>query len=78
MRALGLISYGEYIHLERRRQKLTCTELARKAGIGRSTLWRIEKSDLTIELSSLAKVLEALGVEMRVKLKLKEDNQNEL
>lgn len=69
------VTLGECILLERKRQKLTSTALAKKAGIGRSTIWRIERDDKNIELDTLTKVFDALGFTVKFVMTQKtEDN----
>jgi transcriptional regulator with XRE-family HTH domain len=49
----------------RRGQKLTQQQLAQRAGMSRATLARIEGETAAPDLSTLAKLAEALGVEVR-------------
>ncbi len=48
----------------RRAQGVTQRELAKRAGISRATLARIEGETATPDLSTLAKLADALGVEV--------------
>lgn len=70
------LRFCEAIVLHRRRQKLTCTALAKRAGIGRSSLWRIEKGDTSITLDTLIKVCEALGLVVRFSLEKHDEKEN--
>ena len=52
---------GEQIKLARLRRELSVKLVCERAGISRSTLWKIEKGDSTISIGSYCAVLHALG-----------------
>jgi transcriptional regulator with XRE-family HTH domain len=58
-----LTELGENIKLARLRRKLTSEQVCERAGIGRNTLWMIEKGGSTVSLGAYAQVLFTLGLE---------------
>lgn len=54
---------GERLRLARSRRGITATDMAARVGASRDTLHRLEKGDLTIGLSVLARYLGVLGLE---------------
>lgn len=65
---------GENIKLARLRRKLSAEQVAERAGIGRSTLWQIEKGTPTVAMGAYLQVLFVLGLEKDF-LKLAGDDQ---
>ena len=62
---LGLISLGEQIAAQRKKLKLSQTELSRQAGISRATLDALENGRAgELGFSKIAKLLAALGLEL--------------
>ncbi len=53
---------GENIKLARLRRKLTAEQVARRANIGRSTLWHVEKGSEHISIGIILQVLSVLGL----------------
>jgi transcriptional regulator with XRE-family HTH domain len=47
----------------RRRRVLTLEELAKKAGVGRNTIWRLEHGVMGAQPRTIRKLAKALGVE---------------
>ena len=47
----------------RRRRVLTLEELAKKAGVGRNTIWRLEHSVMGAQPRTIRKLAKALDVE---------------
>jgi transcriptional regulator with XRE-family HTH domain len=47
----------------RRRRVLTMEELAKKAGVGRNTVWRLEHGVMGAQPRTIRKLATALGVE---------------
>ena len=58
-----LIELGENIKLARLRRKLSSEQVSERAGIGRTTLWAIEKGSPLVALGFYAQVLFVLGLE---------------
>jgi transcriptional regulator with XRE-family HTH domain len=54
---------GENIKLARLRRKLSSRQIAERAGIGRTTLWEIEKGAPNVSIGNYAQVLSVLGLE---------------
>ena len=64
---LDLVSLGEQIAAKRRTLGLTQTALARKAGVGRSTLEALENARLgELGYARITNILAALGLELRL------------
>lgn len=70
-RILGIV--GEQIKLARLRRKLSSEQVAERAGIGRSTLVRIEKGDAGTSIGHILNVLRVLGLEKDLLLLAKDD-----
>lgn len=65
---------GEQIKLARLRRNLTAELVAERAGISRSTLWKIEKGDPSVAIGMYAAVLNALnGMDKDLELIAKDD-----
>jgi len=58
-----LATMGENIKLARLRRQLGAEQVAERAGIGRSTLWKIEKGSPEVALGAYFQVLFVLGLE---------------
>jgi transcriptional regulator with XRE-family HTH domain len=56
-----LVDLGENIKLARLRRKLNTTQVAERAGISRSNLWKIEKGTATVSMGAYFQVLFVLG-----------------
>ena len=56
-----LITMGEQIKLARLRRNLTAELVAERAGISRSTLWKVESGNPSVAMGMYAAVLHALG-----------------
>jgi transcriptional regulator with XRE-family HTH domain len=69
-----LVDLGENIKLARLRRKLNTTQVAERAGISRSNLWKIEKGTATVSMGAYFQVLFVLGLEKDF-LKLGADDQ---
>lgn len=65
---------GEQFKLARLRRKLSAEIIAQRAGIGTSTLWRIEKGDPGVSIGNYFLVLVALGLDKDI-LKLASDDE---
>jgi transcriptional regulator with XRE-family HTH domain len=65
---------GENIKLARLRRKLTTDQVCERAGIGRTTLWQIEKGMPMVTMGAYAQVLFVLGLEKDL-LKLGADDE---
>jgi len=69
-----LNALGEHIKLARLRRDLSAEQVAERAGIGRSTLLRIEKGDQGVAIGALLKALFVLGLDADL-LKVAEDDK---
>jgi transcriptional regulator with XRE-family HTH domain len=69
-----LTDLGENIKLARLRRKLNTTQVAERAGVSRSNLWKIEKGTPTVAMGAYFQVLFVLGLEKDF-LKLGADDQ---
>lgn len=54
---------GENIKLARKRRKLTTEQVSERAGINRTTLYRIEKGDPAVSIGSYFNVFRVLNLE---------------
>lgn len=54
---------GERLRLARMRRRMSLGELAKRVGVARGTLTKLEQGDLTVSLALLARVLTVLGLE---------------
>lgn len=54
---------GENIKLARKRRKLTTMQVSERAGIDRTTLYKIEKGDSKVSIGSYFNVLRVLGLQ---------------
>ena len=69
-----LYTMGEQIKLARLRRKLPAELVAQRAGISRSSLWKIEKGDSSVAMGIYAAVLHALnGLDKDLLLVAKDD-----
>jgi len=66
MRLLNTL--GENIRLARLRRKLSAEQVSERAGIGRNTLWKIEKGAPEVAIGSYLQVLFILGLEKDLSL----------
>jgi transcriptional regulator with XRE-family HTH domain len=58
-----LAGVGEQIKLARLRRKLSSEQVAERAGIGRSTLVKLEKGHAGVSIGHVLNVLKVLGLE---------------
>lgn len=58
-----LNQFGENIRMARLRRKLSTEQVAERAGIGRKTLWQIEKGSPSVAMGAYYQVLFVLGLE---------------
>lgn len=70
----ALEQVGEQFKLARLRRKLSMEQVAERANISKSTLWRIEKGDPGVSIGNFYQVLIVLGLE-RDLLKLAADDE---
>ena len=54
---------GENIKLARKRRKLTATQVAERANISRTALYRLEKGNASVSIGALFNVLRVLGLQ---------------
>ena len=58
-----LAAFGERILLARKRRKLTTTAVAQRAGLSRTSLYKVEAGDAGVTMGSYLRVLAALGLD---------------
>ena len=58
-----LSEFGERLRLARRRRKLSGAEVAQRAGVSRTTLYKVEAGDPGATLGSYVRVLTTLGLQ---------------
>jgi transcriptional regulator with XRE-family HTH domain len=68
-----LSEVGENIKLARLRRKLSSVQVAERAGIGRSTLLKIEQGHPGVSMGNYLNVLRVLGLEQDFLLLAKDD-----
>jgi transcriptional regulator with XRE-family HTH domain len=59
----SLTQVGEQFKLARLRRRLSMEQVAERANISKTTLWRIEKGDPGVSIGNFYQVLIALGLE---------------
>lgn len=64
---------GERLRLARLRRRISLTDLAKRVGVNRNTLARLERGDLATSLGVLARVLSVLGLEEDLDLLARDD-----
>jgi transcriptional regulator with XRE-family HTH domain len=69
-----LSQMGQQFKLARLRRKLSLEQVSERAGIAKSTLWRIENGDSGVSIGNYFSVLLVLGLEQDV-LKLAADDE---
>jgi y4mF family transcriptional regulator len=63
---------GSIIRFHRRKARLTQSELAALAGVGKTVVFDIEKGKGTVRIDTLTKVLQALNIQIDWTSQLKE------
>lgn len=58
-----LATAGDNIKLARLRRRLSAEQVAERAGISRSLLWKIEKGNSSVSVGAMFQVLMVLGLE---------------
>jgi transcriptional regulator with XRE-family HTH domain len=58
-----LAALGQRIQLARKRRKLSSTAVALRAGISRTTLYKVEAGDGNVTLGTYLRILSALGLD---------------
>lgn len=70
---------GEQIKLARLRRNIPIEVIADRAGLGRTTVWSIEKGSPSVSMGAYAKVLHAIeGMDKDLLLICKDDNKGRL
>ena len=69
---------GNQIRLARLRRDLSVDLIAKRAGISRATLWKIEKGDPSVAMGAYAKVLNAINMEKDLLLIARDDALGQL
>ena len=72
IRMMGQV--GEQIRLARLRRNYSVNLISMRAGISRSTLWKIEKGDPSVAFGLYLKVLSAIGIDKDI-LKIAADDE---
>lgn len=75
--ALQCDALGERLSVARRRRRLTQADLARRAGVSKLTIGRIERGASSAEFSSIVRVLWALGLERSLERVASDDPEGE-
>lgn len=57
---------AKMVHYYRKKSGLTQNELARLAGVGKTSIFDIEKGKETVQLSTLLKVLDILNIKLKL------------
>ncbi|HNQ68603.1 MAG TPA: helix-turn-helix transcriptional regulator [Bacteroidales bacterium] len=70
----AILLLGENIRLARLRRKLSANQVSERAGISRSSLWKIEKGSSTVSIGNIAQVLFILGLEKELGEVAQNDN----
>lgn len=60
--AKTLAMMGEQIRLARLRRKISVDTVTNRAGVSRSTVWKIEKGDPSVSIGAYTRVLNAIGM----------------
>ena len=69
---------GNQIRLARLRRDLSVELIAKRAGISRATLWKIEKGDPSVAMGAYAKVLNAINMEKDLLMIARDDALGQL
>ena len=70
-----LKTMGEQIKMARLRRRLSATLVAERAGISRSTLWKVENGNPSVAIGIYAAVLHALNNMDKDLLKIADDDE---
>ena len=57
-----IVEFGERLRLARLRRKFSTELVAKRAGISRTTLYKIERGDLAVTLAAYLRVLSVYGL----------------
>lgn len=68
-----LASLGERLRLARLRRRYSAESVAKRAGVARATLYRVEKGDAGVSLATYASVLRVLGLQGDLDLVARDD-----
>ncbi len=60
--AKTLAMVGEQIRLARLRRRISVDTVTNRAGVSRSTVWKIEKGDPSVSIGAYTRVLNAIGM----------------
>jgi len=75
-RTLALM--GEQIRLARLRRKISVDTVTNRAGVSRSTVWKVEKGDPSVSIGAYTRVLNAIGMMDDLLLVAKDDEYGRL
>lgn len=68
-----LTSLGERLRLARLRRRYSAESVAKRAGVARGTLYRVEEGDPGVSLATYASVLRVLGLQNDLDLVARDD-----
>jgi transcriptional regulator with XRE-family HTH domain len=68
-----LTALGERLRLARLRRRYSAESVAKRAGIVRTTLYRVEKGDAGVSIATYASVLRVLGLQSDLDLLARDD-----
>ena len=73
-----LETVGEQIRLARLRRKISVELVSKRAGISRTTVWKVEKGDPSVAIGIYAKVLNAINMQDDLLLIARDDELGRL
>ena len=68
-----LVSLGERLRVARLRRRYSAESVAKRAGVARGTLYRVEEGDAGVSLATYASVLRVLGLQGDLDLVARDD-----
>lgn len=68
-----LVSLGERLRVARLRRRYSAESVAKRAGVARGTLYRVEEGDPGVSLATYASVLRVLGLQGDLDLVARDD-----
>ena len=68
-----LVSLGERLRMARLRRRYSAESVAKRAGVARATLYRVEEGDAGVSIATYASVLRVLGLQGDLDLLARDD-----